>query len=164
MTCGVTVERAPPNANQANFTGHTVNIIKPISILDRIELQFNIRNIICPSIKCLPLIQAIHWGLCNDTITIDAFVSSPFTFAGRQGKGISQLIEDLNDPALHISRASELVSPFSEDISLPAGVLFSIEIDRSIHPNALAASWAKRIESVRQLKVAFDTERAIWYN
>ena len=104
------------------------------------------------------------WLDRNGNITLEAFRSSKFVFAGRQRDGVSQIIDELKCPATHIRRAMDLVSPFEEDIPLPNDVGETIDISKKVDVNDMPSSWKRRIDLLLLAKKSVACECKSWYN
>lgn len=66
--------------------------------------------------------------------------------------GVFRIIDGLNNPAQHVARASRLVAPFPEAISLPPDIGEVINSPKSISPDKLVHFWARRLEDIGDTK------------
>ena len=96
------------------------------------------------------LVKDGGWSICNDNVVLEAFAPDTLIFAVRHRKGVSHLIDDLKDAALHMDIDSE--SPFGDAIPIPSDLDAVIDILKGVQIRDLRLFRSRRLAAFKDIK------------
>ena len=132
-------------------------------LLVSFENKYSTDSNFLPRIPITHLEHDIDWQTCDDNIKIEAFNPSTMVFAGRQRKGGAQLVDETEDPSLHIHIAMDLGTPFSAAISLPSDVSGVIDVVKAVSNEQMVDFWQRRLGAIKSIKQSIKNENGERY-
>ena len=103
-----------------------------------------------------------HLSAYNDDVMAEPYLAAPLAYAGKQRKGIHELLDDCSSYSEHVRKAMKGTFPLSAETPLPVETRKAALFLRDTPPEEVTAFWDAQVGRLERLVSACAQDQVSW--